>query len=150
MRLARHESSPYLASPCGAYIGYTPDRGEKVAWILYHELTSRRVPAYLDLNDLKAGPRRKQILCAIEDHPYFVLVLNHPECLDVLSERHSPLREHVTYKLRSEGYIVPFVREDLDLSCVPRRLARLRDLARVEYSVEYFAAAVKRLVRLFR
>ena len=141
-------SSGCTDSAVGAYICYLRETGEKMAWIVYYHLRLKNVRAYLDLNERARGRKEKRMDRAIREHPSFVLILNHRRCATMLKGK-TPFRKRVDQAVKTDRDIIPFVLEDLDLSRIPKKVAKeLRAWEEVEYGVEDFDHALDTLVRM--
>ena len=88
------------------FISYRRDGGFTLARLLYEYLHKESISAFLDLEELRAGPFNEKLYDAIEHAENFVLVLP-PNALDRCVSENDWLRLEIEHAIKHKKNIIP-------------------------------------------
>lgn len=135
-----------------AFISYRRHTGADAARVIKMALDRRGVDAFLDVDDLGACCFDDGLLEEIERSPNFVLVLT-PGSLDGCSEEEDWLRREIRHAMQTRRNIIPVVKDGFTFPApanLPSDIAELRRYNAIQYSHQYFEAAMDRILRFLK
>ena len=132
------------------FISYRRDGGYALARLLYEYLHKESISAFLDLEELRAGPFNEKLYAAIENAENFVLVLP-PNALDRCVAENDWLRLEVEHAIKLKKNIIPLLVNGFTFpDNLPVSMQVLPFFNGVQVSREYFDASMDKLISMLR
>jgi exo-beta-1,3-glucanase (GH17 family) len=134
------------------FISYRWEGGAPQARLICENLNARNWPAFLDVEDLRAGHIDESLLKCIAETPNFVVILS-PNALDRCSDPHDWLRLEIAEAIRTKKNIVPVLLPGFSMPAddtLPADLHGFGTHKGVDYSNQHFKSTIDQLVRHLR
>ena len=132
------------------FISYRRDGGYAMARLLYEFFNNAGLTAFLDLEELRAGPFNVKLYQAIEECENFVLVLP-PNALDRCTSEKDWLRLEIEHAIKHKKNVVPVMMTGFSFpDDLPASLQVLPYFNGVQTSREYFDASVSKIISMLR
>lgn len=135
-----------------AFISYRRESGAAEARLIRAELRDRKVRAFLDVDDLKAGHFDEALLTRIANAPNFIVILS-PHSLDRCGDERDWLRQEIAQAVKTGRNIIPILLRGFefpDTGSLPDELKALPLHNGLEYSHKYFNAMIADILTYLR
>lgn len=130
------------------FISYRRDGGYTLARLLYECLAKANISAFLDLEELRAGPFNDKLYQAIADSENFLLVLPQ-NALDRCIYEDDWLRLEIEHAIMLKKNIIPIMADGFVFPQeLPPKMAVLPYFNGVPVSREYFDASVTKIISM--
>lgn len=132
------------------FISYRREGGYALARLVYECLQKVGIHAFLDLEELRAGPFNEKLYAAIEDCDNFVLILP-VGALDRCVNERDWLRLEVEHAILHKKNIIPVMVKGFEFTDnLPPSMQVLPFFNGVQISREYFDASIKKLISMLK
>ncbi len=130
------------------FISYRRDGGYELARLVYECLYKVGISAFLDLEELRAGPFNEKLYNAIEESENFIMILP-PNSLDRCASEKDWVRLEVEHAIAHRKNIIPVMAKGFEFPAdLPPSLQVLPFFNGVQVSREYFDASMKKLISM--
>ena len=132
------------------FISYRREGGYALARLIYECLHKVGIHAFLDLEELRAGPFNEKLYAAIEECDNFLLILP-VGALDRCVNENDWLRLEVEHAIKLKKNIIPVMVKGFEFSTdLPETMRALPFYNGVQMSREYFDASMKKLISMLK
>lgn len=132
------------------FISYRREGGYALARLIYECLHKVGIHAFLDLEELRAGPFNEKLYSAIEDCDNFLLILP-VGALDRCVNENDWLRLEVEHAIKNKKNIIPVMVKGFEFTDnLPPSMQVLPFFNGVQVSREYFDASMKKLISMLK
>lgn len=132
------------------FISYRRDGGYALARLIYEFLGKENISAFLDLEELRAGPFNEKLYSAIEDCENFLIVLPQ-HALDRCMNEDDWVRLEIEHALTKKKNIIPLLVNGFEFPAdLPPTISALRYFNGVQISREYFDASMRKIVGMLK
>lgn len=132
------------------FISYRREGGYALARLVYECLQKVGITAFLDLEELRAGPFNEKLYSAIENCDNFVLILP-VDALDRCVNENDWLRLEIEHAILHKKNIIPVMVKGFEFPPeLPPSIQVLPFFNGVQASREYFDASMKKLISMLK
>ncbi|MBQ8688805.1 MAG: toll/interleukin-1 receptor domain-containing protein [Clostridia bacterium] len=133
-----------------AFISYRRDGGYAVARLVYEFLNKENISAFLDLEELRAGPFNEKLYAAIDDCENFLAILP-AHALDRCVNEDDWVRLEIEHALNQKKNIIPIFVTGFEFpDNMPSSIQALKYFNGVQMSREYFDASMRKIVSMLK